>query len=94
MLLVAAIHWANGNGEFHPTKRTWAEKARVGESVVDRAVRTAQSVGLLDSSAFTRPSGRSGSNVYRFDPNLIGAAKTQPPLVVQADVNGVQSCHP
>jgi hypothetical protein len=91
VLLVAAIRWADASGEFYPTKRTWADNAGVGESVVDRAVREAERLGLLHRSPVTRPSGRSGSNVYAFASSVMAEARTQPSKVAELAGEGVSS---
>jgi hypothetical protein len=74
VLLVAAVVFANANGEFYPSKRTWATVAKVGESSVDRAVLAAERVELLTRRASTRANGSSSSNVYAFAASVLNAA--------------------
>lgn len=71
-LTVAAHEWANSGGCFFVKIETWATAAGLSSRTVQRAVRAAQTEGLLEVFAYLRPqaTGQGASN-YRFDVALL-----------------------
>lgn len=74
ILLVAALEFADVDGVFWPKRATWGSVANEHPETVKRAVRAAESLGLLERHPHGRPNGRQGSNTYVFDVALVRAA--------------------
>lgn len=66
-LLVAVQRYVGADGRFWPKVATWAEQAGVSRSTVERAIRDAVKVGLVEREPYLRPDGRQGATTYLLD---------------------------
>jgi hypothetical protein len=89
-LTVAAHEWANSGGGFFVKIETWATAAGLSARTVQRAVRAAQTEGLLEVVAYLRPhaAGQGASN-YQFDVALL--PRSAPDTPARGDIQSARA---